>query len=87
MSESMDNLTRVKQKLEKEKSEMKMEMDDLVSNIETVTKGKLSFEKMCRNLEDQLHEAQTKQDDFGREINELNAIRGRNEFLKNYIIV
>jgi len=83
----MDNLTRVKQKLEKEKSEMKMEMDDLVSNIETVTKGKLSFEKMCRNLEDQLHEAQTKQDDFGREINELNAIRGRNEFLKNYIIV
>merc|ERR1711990_610720 len=55
MSETIDNLQRVKQKLEKEKSEMKMEIDDLASNVETVTKNKLSFEKMCRNLEDQLH--------------------------------
>jgi myosin heavy subunit len=77
MSETIDNLQRVKQKLEKEKSEMKMEIDDLASNVETVTKNKLSFEKMCRNLEDQLHESQAKQDEFAREINELNAIRGR----------
>merc|ERR1712226_769346 len=77
MSETIDNLQRVKQKLEKEKSEMKMEIDDLASNVETITKNKLSFEKMCRNLEDQLHESQAKQDEFAREINELNAIRGR----------
>merc|ERR1712157_229280 len=64
LSETIDNLQRVKQKLEKEKSEMKMEIDDLASNVETVTKNKLSFEKMCRNLEDQLHESQSKQDEY-----------------------
>jgi len=37
----VDNLQRVKQKLEKEKSEMKMEIDDLASNVETVTKQKV----------------------------------------------
>merc|ERR1712055_745742 len=36
MSEAIDNLQRVKQKLEKEKSEMKMEIDDLASNVETI---------------------------------------------------
>ena len=77
MSDTIDNLQRVKQKQDKEKSEMKMEIDDLASNVETVTKTKLSFEKLCRNLEDQLHESQSKQDEFAREINELNSIRGR----------
>merc|ERR1712142_1396199 len=44
LSESVDNLQRVKQKLEKEKSEMKMEIDDLAGNVESVTKAKLNFE-------------------------------------------
>ena len=38
----VDNLQRVKQKLEKEKSEMKMEIDDLASNVEVVTKHKVT---------------------------------------------
>lgn len=42
LSEQIDNLQRVKQKLEKEKSELKMETDDLGSNIEHVTKAKVS---------------------------------------------
>lgn len=37
----IDNLQRVKQKLEKEKSELKMEIDDLVSNMESVSKSKV----------------------------------------------
>ena len=41
LSEQIDNLQRVKQKLEKEKSEMKMEVDDLSSNIEYLTKNKV----------------------------------------------
>ena len=39
----VDNLQRVKQKLEKEKSEMKMEIDDLASNVEVVTKHKVTW--------------------------------------------
>ncbi|OXB51732.1 hypothetical protein ASZ78_010650, partial [Callipepla squamata] len=36
LGEQIDNLQRVKQKLEKEKSELKMEIDDLASNMESV---------------------------------------------------
>uniref|UniRef100_A0A452IVJ3 Myosin heavy chain 1 n=1 Tax=Gopherus agassizii TaxID=38772 RepID=A0A452IVJ3_9SAUR len=41
LGEQIDNLQRVKQKLEKEKSELKMEIDDLASNLETVSKAKV----------------------------------------------
>merc|ERR1712142_1046072 len=68
---------RVKQKLEKEKSEMKMEIDDLAGNVESVTKANLNFEKSSRNLEDQLNEAKHKSDEAARELNELNAVRAR----------
>lgn len=41
LGEQIDNLQRIKQKLEKEKSELKMEIDDLASNMETVAKAKV----------------------------------------------
>uniref|UniRef100_A0A3B3HN60 Myosin, heavy chain b n=1 Tax=Oryzias latipes TaxID=8090 RepID=A0A3B3HN60_ORYLA len=41
LGEQIDNLQRVKQKLEKEKSEYKMEIDDLSSNMEGVAKSKV----------------------------------------------
>ena len=41
LGEQIDNLQRVKQKLEKEKSECKMEIDDLSSNMEAVAKSKV----------------------------------------------
>ncbi|NXF90737.1 MYSS protein, partial [Eubucco bourcierii] len=50
LGEQIDNLQRVKQKLEKEKSELKMEIDDLASNMESVSKAKANLEKMCRTL-------------------------------------
>ncbi|XP_076804948.1 myosin-6-like [Clavelina lepadiformis] len=77
MSEQIDNLQRVKQKLEKEKSEMKMEIDDLATNVESVTKAKLNYEKMSRNMEEQLNEAKSKNDNFTRDVNELNAAKAR----------
>lgn len=42
LGEQIDNLQRVKQKLEKEKSEYKMETDDLSSNMEIMVKAKVS---------------------------------------------
>ncbi|XP_044795211.1 myosin-4 isoform X2 [Bubalus bubalis] len=73
LGEQIDNLQRVKQKLEKEKSEMKMEIDDLASNMETVSKAKGNLEKMCRTLEDQLSEVKSKEEEHQRLINELSA--------------
>ncbi|XP_064890540.1 myosin-1B-like [Columba livia] len=77
LGEQIDNLQRVKQKLEKEKSELKMEIDDLASNMESVSKAKASLEKMCRTLEDQLSEIKTKEEEHQRMINDLNAQRAR----------
>ncbi|XP_073462884.1 myosin-4-like [Aquarana catesbeiana] len=76
-SEQVDNLQRVKQKLEKEKSELKMEIDDLASNMETVSKSKANLEKMCRTLEDQYSEIKTKEEEHLRTINDLSAQRAR----------
>ncbi|XP_057894808.1 myosin-1B-like isoform X6 [Melospiza georgiana] len=77
LGEQIDNLQRVKQKLEKEKSELKMEIDDLASNMESVSKAKANLEKMCRTLEDQLSEIKTKEEEHQRMINDLNAQRAR----------
>ncbi|GLD71313.1 myosin heavy chain, skeletal muscle-like protein [Lates japonicus] len=62
LGEQIDNLQRVKQKLEKEKSELRLELDDVVSNMEQIVKSKTNLEKMCRTLEDQMSELRTKSD-------------------------
>uniref|UniRef100_A0A8C5MP57 Myosin heavy chain 8 n=1 Tax=Leptobrachium leishanense TaxID=445787 RepID=A0A8C5MP57_9ANUR len=77
LGEQIDNLQRVKQKLEKEKSELKMEIDDLASNMESVSKAKANLEKMCRTLEDQYSEVKTKEDEHIRVINDINAHKAR----------
>uniref|UniRef100_G3U084 Myosin heavy chain 1 n=1 Tax=Loxodonta africana TaxID=9785 RepID=G3U084_LOXAF len=77
LGEQIDNLQRVKQKLEKEKSELKMEIDDLASNVETVSKAKGNLEKLCRSLEDQMSELKTKEEEQQRLINDLSAQKAR----------
>uniref|UniRef100_A0A8C5FQ64 Myosin heavy chain, fast skeletal muscle-like n=1 Tax=Gadus morhua TaxID=8049 RepID=A0A8C5FQ64_GADMO len=77
LGEQIDNLQRVKQKLEKEKSEYKMEIDDLSSNMEAVSKAKGNLEKICRTLEDQLSEIKAKSDENARQINDISAQRAR----------
>ncbi|XP_030610164.1 myosin-1-like [Archocentrus centrarchus] len=77
LGQQIDNLQRIKQKLEKEKSEYKMEIDDLSSNIEVTVKAKINYEKLCHSLEDQLSEYKTKHDENTHLITELNAQRAR----------
>ncbi|XP_042262727.1 myosin heavy chain, fast skeletal muscle-like isoform X2 [Thunnus maccoyii] len=77
LGEQIDNLQRVKQKLEKEKSEYKMEIDDLSSNMESVAKAKANLEKMCRTLEDQLSELKTKNEEHVRQLNDIGVQRAR----------
>ncbi|XP_026020429.1 myosin heavy chain, fast skeletal muscle-like [Astatotilapia calliptera] len=77
LGEQIDNLQRVKQKLEKEKSEYKMKIDDLSSNMEAVAEAKGNLEKMCRTLEDQLSELKVKNDENVRQLNDINAQKAR----------
>uniref|UniRef100_A0A669E8B9 Slow myosin heavy chain 1 n=1 Tax=Oreochromis niloticus TaxID=8128 RepID=A0A669E8B9_ORENI len=71
LGEQIDNLQRVKQKLEKEKSELKLELDDVVSNMEQLAKAKSNLEKLCRTLEDQVSEYRTKSEEAQRSINDF----------------
>ncbi|XP_061588848.1 myosin-7-like [Cololabis saira] len=71
LGEQIDNLQRVKQKLEKEKSELRLELDDVVSNMEHIVKSKNNLEKMCRSLEDQMSEYKTKAEEGQRSINDF----------------
>ncbi|XP_041429050.1 myosin-4 [Xenopus laevis] len=77
LGEQIDNLQRVKQKLEKEKSELKMETDDLASNLENVSKSKANLEKVNRVLEDQLSEVKAKDDERQRLLNDLTTQKAR----------
>ncbi|XP_074552043.1 myosin-4-like [Halichoeres trimaculatus] len=77
LGEQLDNIQRVRQKLEKEKSELKMELDDLVSNMESTAKAKINLEKMSRSLEDQLSEVKTKEEEHLRLINDLSSQKAR----------
>ncbi|KAM8824252.1 myosin-4-like [Synchiropus picturatus] len=77
LGEQIDNLQRVKQKLEKEKNELKMEIDDLTSNMEMVAKTKITLEKTCRSLEDQILELKTKSDENTRQMADLTNQRAR----------
>ncbi|XP_028825649.1 myosin heavy chain, fast skeletal muscle-like [Denticeps clupeoides] len=77
LGEQIDNLQRVKQKLEKEKSEYKMEIDDLYSNTEALVKSKSNLDKMCRTLEDQLSELRNKNEENNNQLNDTNAQKAR----------
>uniref|UniRef100_A0A668SQX4 Myosin, heavy chain b n=1 Tax=Oreochromis aureus TaxID=47969 RepID=A0A668SQX4_OREAU len=77
LGEQIDSLQRVKQKLEKEKSEYKLENDDLSSNMEIMVKAKINYEKLCHSLEDHLSEYKTKHDENTHLITEVNAQKAR----------
>ncbi|KAL2085415.1 hypothetical protein ACEWY4_018735 [Coilia grayii] len=77
LGEQIDNLQRVKQKLEKEKSELRLELDDVVSNMEQVSKSKANLEKMCRTLEDQMSEYRTKFEEGQRSINDFSMQKAK----------
>nr|XP_061795724.1 myosin-7-like isoform X2 [Nerophis lumbriciformis] len=77
LGEQIDNLQRVKQKLEKEKSELKLELDDVVSNMEHTVKSKNNLEKMCRSLEDQMGEYRTKAEEGQRTISDLTTHKAK----------
>ncbi|KAJ8009563.1 hypothetical protein DPEC_G00090180 [Dallia pectoralis] len=84
LGEQIDNLQRVKQKLEKEKSEYKMEIDDLSSNMESVAKTKGNLEKMSMTSA-QRARLLTENGEFGRQLEEKEALvsqltRGKQAF-------
>uniref|UniRef100_A0A4W5M111 Myosin-7 n=1 Tax=Hucho hucho TaxID=62062 RepID=A0A4W5M111_9TELE len=77
LGEQVDNLQRVKQKLEKEKSELRLELDDVLSNMEHVAKSKINLEKLSRTLEDQANEYRIKYEETQRSLNDITTQKAR----------
>ncbi|XP_062400945.1 myosin, heavy chain 7B, cardiac muscle, beta a [Sardina pilchardus] len=77
LGDQIDSLQRLKQKLEKDRVEAKMEADDLASNLEQVAKTKANAEKTCRLYEDQMNESKAKVDELQRQLNDSNTQRAR----------
>ncbi|KAJ6659797.1 hypothetical protein lerEdw1_018513 [Lerista edwardsae] len=77
MTEHLENLQRVKSKLEKDKQVMKAEIDDLSASMETVQKSKMNVEAHSRKVEDQLAEANARLAEVEKNQAEINAIRNR----------
>ncbi|KAM6162858.1 LOW QUALITY PROTEIN: myosin-15 [Erethizon dorsatum] len=69
----IENLQQVKQKLEKDKSDLQLEVDDLLTHIEQMTRAKVNAEKFCSLYEVHLNEANTKLDEVTCFANDLKA--------------
>ncbi|XP_066529702.1 myosin-16-like [Hoplias malabaricus] len=75
LAEQVENLQRVRIKLEKDKQVMKAEIDDLNATVELVQKSKLNAEVHVRKLEDNLAEVNSRLAEMERSQTELNAIK------------
>uniref|UniRef100_A0A8C4MTQ0 Myosin-7 n=1 Tax=Equus asinus TaxID=9793 RepID=A0A8C4MTQ0_EQUAS len=60
LGEQIDNLQRVKQKLEKEKSEFKLELDDVTSNMEQIIKAKAELQRVLSKANSEVAQWRTK---------------------------
>ncbi|CAF1238599.1 unnamed protein product [Rotaria sordida] len=75
MGEQIDQLQKLKNKLEKDKQTIKSELDDLRAQLDHSQKGKAAAEKLSKQLEQQLSEIQAKLDDSFKQINDLSGQR------------
>ena len=77
LGEQVDQLNKVKAKLEKDKSQMKVQLDDLQNTVDTVVKAKSSAEKQAKTLEAQVAELSARFDEAQRNLNEFGSGRNR----------
>ncbi|XP_059204632.1 myosin-16-like [Centropristis striata] len=75
LGEQLENLTRLKVKLEKDRQGMKAEIEDLNVTVETTQKAKMNSEAHARKLEDNLAEANARLAEMERNQTELNTAK------------
>ncbi|XP_033500115.1 myosin-16-like [Epinephelus lanceolatus] len=75
MGEHLENLTRLKVKLEKDKQSMKAEIEDLNVTMEAIQKAKMNSEAHAHKLEDNLAEANARLAEMEHTQTELNTAK------------
>ncbi|XP_076312164.1 myosin heavy chain, muscle-like isoform X3 [Tachypleus tridentatus] len=73
LSEQLDQLNKHKARIDKEKAQMKGELDDLRSSLDHVNKEKANFEKNSKQLEIQVQDVQQKLDEANRSLGDYDA--------------
>lgn len=73
--EQVENLTRVKNKLEKESSQLQMELLDANSQLEEITKAKVKIEGCLRVAEEHVVDYRNKIEENALVINELSVLK------------
>ncbi|CAF0731333.1 unnamed protein product [Adineta steineri] len=77
MGEQIDQLQKVKNKLEKDKLTVKSELDDLRSQVDHIQKGKATAEKLSKQLEQQLNDMHIKLDEHAKQIHDFNQYKSK----------
>ena len=77
LADQLDNLSKVKSKIEKEKQALKAEVEDAQGQLDHVTKGKQSAEGQAKKLAAQLDELSARLEDSSRSISDLGSQKSR----------
>ncbi|KAI5615409.1 myosin heavy chain, fast skeletal muscle, partial [Silurus asotus] len=77
MSEQCEGLQRTRAKLEKEKQNLLLEVDDLAASLDTMQKGKASTDMQLKKLEDLLSEANSRNEDLQKALTEVTVAKNR----------
>ncbi|KAJ1071243.1 hypothetical protein K5549_021025, partial [Capra hircus] len=73
LESKVENLQQVKQTLEKDKSDLQLEVNDLLTQVEQMTRAKANAEKLCSLYEERLKEANAKLDEVTQLANDVTA--------------
>merc|ERR1712121_583911 len=75
MSDQIDQLQKVKSRLDKEKNQLKHQFEDLAAQLEHAGKNKGMSEKMSKQVEAQISELNSRLDQASREIADLTTAK------------
>ncbi|XP_014282750.1 myosin heavy chain, muscle isoform X1 [Halyomorpha halys] len=75
MGDQIDQLNKLKTKVEKEKCQYLCELNDLRASIDHLTNEKAATEKIAKQLQHQLNEVQGKLDESNRSLNDFDAAK------------
>ncbi|XP_034240481.1 myosin heavy chain, muscle isoform X28 [Thrips palmi] len=75
MGEQIDQLNKLKAKVEKDKSSMVAELNDLRGSVDHLTNEKAATEKVAKQLQHSLNEVQGKLDETNRTLNDFDAAK------------
>ncbi|MFH4975662.1 hypothetical protein AB6A40_002371 [Gnathostoma spinigerum] len=77
LGDQIEQMQKLKMKLEKDKIQMQREAEDLAAQIEAETSARLNNEKLAKQLEIQISDLQLKTDEQNRQLQELASVKTR----------